>query len=325
MASEATSNSSSFYKNYFAGALEYAKPNIILDQWALKESIEGEKFSTAVQWCRPNAPDASEIVTITEGSSTTSVSGSVVLTSISATPVEYGVSVGFTKKLNLTSAYDFMKQGKVHIGENVGLQIDSVIRNEIAVGTVGSATITDKYPNALGTKSFAGLLAETGAAASIKLNDIVYAVATLRRNKANPVNQAGFVMASDPAIAADIMLDNQFIELTKYGDPSRAYRGEVGRVGGLTLIMHNNSMRENTENTYAAAGSIYSNMVFGKNSYGISDYSNYRMQPTITPLLGADKTDIYGQNNIISATFNFVCAALNGDWIINLRSKTNFV
>lgn len=146
-----------------------------------------------------------------------------------------------------------------------------------------------------------------------------------------------------PEVRRDLLKDSVFTGPAQYADAKRIFKGEIGEYYGVRFVVMTNPFREanSVQNTYAAAGPIYSSFVTGLQAYGFVKLSAMNpnikkgigpttastvnpANPTIIIARGPDKLDPLAQLATLGwKSFN-APKLIDGNWICNLRSKTQY-
>jgi N4-gp56 family major capsid protein len=174
------------------------------------------------------------------------------------TPLWYGAWVQYTDKMKIQSYDPVISETSAILGEHAGLMIDNLIRDEL----VANATI-----------DYAG-----GAAARTELDiandkiayaDIVYDVATLEANGAQPADGGFYPIILHPHSWATLMQDSTFVTLfTREGGES-VRSGLVGTILNCKLYLSSNA-KEWADGGQNSTEDIYSAMFIGNESYGLA-------------------------------------------------------
>ena len=94
---------------------------------------------------------------------------------------------------------------------------------------------------------------------------------------------------------------------------------------GVRVVASTNPYRQNTQHTYAAAGTRYSTFVVGDQSYGgvnLATMSAY--SPKMVIAQGPDKTDPLAQFTTVGFKFYYGGAIINANHAVNIYSVTNY-
>lgn len=375
-----SSTLTSQYQNYFSKQLlKVVEQETILDQFADKTPIPKANGNKAITVFRFGAPSVSGVQTIgTEGSAIAAANyRALSMSSLSKSLAQYGQVIGLTDVLTMTNLFNSLQQASVTSGKDMALWVDSVIRNTLvgsnltaSGASIGSAAegggtfdnsdgvgVTPANngvcvygnPQTLTTQTFAGLNADTTTANTLCTATALLDMMTrLKRNRAPMIN-GGYVYATDPRVARDLMRDNDWLNASNYGNRGQPlYRGEVGELYGCKVVVQTNSFistgsaTENDKFVYQAspvgggvtAGrDIIASFLFGGNAFAIpaltgDDPLSPKTIITDTP----DKSDPLNQLITVGVKLYFAALRLaagntassgNPAWYLVHRTKTN--
>jgi N4-gp56 family major capsid protein len=171
-------------------------------------------------------------------------------TTVQATVSEYSDFITLSRLLTETAIDSIAANAAEQLGYRAGLSVDTITRNEF--DSVNS-TATDV--STLG--------------AFFAANDMRRVVALLSGADVQPLDGDTFLGIAHPYATYDLMSDNTaggFIDITKYGDPTRNYNGEVGKVGGCRIVHSTNVYTSGT-----APNVLYYTYIVGKGAVGSVD------------------------------------------------------
>lgn len=179
------------------------------------------------------------------------------ITVITITPSWYGSFIEYTDQLVLTNFDPAVSEISALLGEQAGLSIDTLIRNDL----------TDNA-----TTDFAGGATARGNIDNtndmIAYVDFVQNVAALEANNALPVDGPYYVCVCHPHTWATLMQDSTFVTLfTREG-------GEAIRSGFLGIILNLKIYVSSNARIYGSAGSgsidVYDMLFIGKEAYTVA-------------------------------------------------------
>ncbi len=113
-------------------------------------------------------------------------------------------------------------------------------------------------------------------------------------------------------------MTNVFKAAVSYGRPDDLYRGEVGRIAGLRVVVSNAPAF--SPSTTTAAGSsdkVYSSFVIGEEAYAVADLQNLR---TYVARPGG-QFDVLQQSTRLGWKFAFKAVITNQTWLRRVRSS----
>ena len=261
------------FQNYFSKELlSIVQQETILDQFAMKAPIPKNNGNKAISMFRFGAPSISGVATIgTEGTAIAPAAyRALALNSLSKSLAQYGQVIGLTDILRATDLFNSLQQATKTSGLDMALWVDSVIRNVLvgsnltasgssigsaaegagtfdnsdAVNTVASSGGVKVYgnPATLTTQSFSALNSDTTAAnTTMTASAVLDSMTRLKRNRA-PLINGGYVLATDPRVARDLMRDADWLNASNYGNKGQPfYKGEVGSIYGCRVVTQTNS------------------------------------------------------------------------------------
>jgi N4-gp56 family major capsid protein len=368
------------FQNYFSKELlSIVQQETILDQFSMKAPIPKNNGNKAISMFRFGPPSVGSVQTISsEGTPISSANyRALALNSLSKSLAQYGQVIGLTDILRATDLFNSMQQATKTSGLDMALWVDSVIRNVLvgsnltasgssigsaaegggtfdnsdAVNTVASSGGVKVYgnPATLTTQSFSALNSDTTAAnTTMTASAVLDSMTRLKRNRA-PLINGGYVLATDPRVARDLMRDSDWLNASNYGNKGQPfYKGEVGSIYGCRVVTQTNSFVSTGSGTAAdefvyqatAAGGglavskdIIASFFFGNESFGIpaltgDDPLSPRIVITDTP----DKSDPLNQLVTVGVKLYFAALRLaagntgstgNPVWYLVHRTKTS--
>jgi len=368
------------FQNYFSKELlSIVQQETILDQFSMKAPIPKNNGNKAISMFRFGPPSIGSVQTISsEGTAISSANyRALALNSLSKSLSQYGQVIGLTDILRATDLFNSLQQATKTSGLDMALWVDSVIRNVLvgsnltasgssigsaaegggtfdnsdACGTAAASGGTCVYgnPATLTTQTFVGLNADTTAAnTTMTASAVLDSMTRLKRNRA-PLINGGYVLATDPRVARDLMRDADWLNASNYGNKGQPfYKGEVGSIYGCRVVTQTNSFvstgsaTENDKFVYqataaggglAAGKDIIASFFFGNESFGIpaltgDDPLSPRIVITDTP----DKSDPLNQLVTVGVKLYFAALRLaagntgstgNPTWYLVHRTKTS--
>ena len=289
---------------------------IVLDQFAFKAPLPGKAGAKTIRFFRYPESNTTDVLGVTEGTlRTVAQSKQLSLTSVDVALAQYGQTVTISDLLSAVELFSTMEQAPVQNGQDAALKVDELLRDILG----DSTAIQLRYAGAATNYATVG-----GTDDAMTALDILDAATNLRVNNARP-SGGYFTAVMAPEVARDLMNDDDWLEASKYGDPDNLFRGEVGRYMGVRVVATTNPYRQNTQHTYAAAGTRYSTFVVGDQSYGgvnLATMSAY--SPKMIIAQGPDKTDPLAQFTTVGFKFYYGGAIINANHAVNIYSVTNY-
>ena len=368
------------FQNYFSKELlSIVQQETILDQFAMKAPIPKNNGNKAITMFRFGAPSIGGVQTIgTEGSPISSANyRALALNSLSKSLAQYGQVIGLTDILRATDLFNSLQQATKTSGLDMALWVDSVIRNTLvgsnltasgssigsaaegggtfdnsdAVNTAAASGGVKVYgnPATLTTQTFSALNSDTTAAnTTMTASAVLDSMTRLKRNRAPMIN-GGYVLATDPRVARDLMRDADWLNASNYGNKGQPfYKGEVGSIYGCRVVTQTNSFVSTGSSTASdefvyqatAAGGglavskdIIASFFFGNESFGIPALTgDDPLSPKIVITDTPDKSDPLNQLVTVGVKLYFAALRLaagntgstaNPTWYLVHRTKTS--
>ena len=368
------------FQNYFSKELlSIVTQETILDQFGMKAPIPKNNGNKAISMFRFGAPSISSVQTIaSEGAAISSANyRALALNSLSKSLAQYGQVIGLTDILRATDLFNSLQQATKTSGLDMALWVDSVIRNTLigsnltasgssigsaaegggtfdnsdAVNVIASSGGVKVYgnPATLTTQSFSALNSDTTAAnTTMTASAVLDSMTRLKRNRA-PLINGGYVLATDPRVARDLMRDSDWLNASNYGNKGQPfYKGEVGSIYGCRVVTQTNSFVSTGSGTasdefvyqasaagggLAAGKDIIASFFFGNESFGIPALTgDDPLSPKIVITDTPDKSDPLNQLVTVGVKLYFAALRLaagntgstgNPVWYLVHRTKTS--
>lgn len=226
-------------------------------------------------------------------------------TIVSATIAEYGTYTKVSSLFQWTSIDEGLLEHVSVMGQNAGETLDTLIAAEL------SANAT--------TQLAGGKSALTAVATSDVLSgaEIRKAVKTLKVNKALTFEDGLFRGVVAVHCVYDLRANSEWLSAYQYVNPTNIQNGEIGMLHGVRFFETNNVVSESSTTT------VYSNFIFGKNSYGTLSLEGqpgtriYVKQPS-----SGDTSNPIDTWSTVGWKAYFVAKVLNANWIINIKAGT---
>ena len=368
------------FQNYFSKELlSIVQQETILDQFSMKAPIPKNNGNKAISMFRFGAPSISSVQTIaSEGAAISSANyRALALNSLSKSLAQYGQVIGLTDILRATDLFNSLQQATKTSGLDMALWVDSVIRNTLigsnltasgssigsaaegggtfdnsdAVNVVASSGGVKVYgnPATLTTQSFSALNSDTTAAnTTMTASAVLDSMTRLKRNRAPMIN-GGYVLATDPRVARDLMRDADWLNASNYGNKGTPfYKGEVGSIYGCRVVQQTNSFVSTGSGTagdefvyqatpagggLAVSKDIIASFFLGNEAFGIPALTgDDPLSPKIVITDTPDKSDPLNQLVTVGVKLYFAALRLaagntgstaNPTWYLVHRTKTS--
>ncbi|NDF50173.1 MAG: N4-gp56 family major capsid protein, partial [Betaproteobacteria bacterium] len=247
-----TGSVSAQFQTYFSKALlERALPLLQMEQFAMKVPYPTKTGGNrTIRFFRFGDPSISAIANLSEG--TTPTSGDerdLTLSSVEATLVQYGSKIQLTDVLLATELFSHLAQATKQLGEDAALHADTLCHRALIQD---SSTSTG---TGLATKSYAryaqngtnGTTFGTASVANsaITATDLLDGATSLFIARA-PKIKDGYALVAHPAVIRDLQQDDDWLKVSSYSAPDQIFRGEVGKLFGVSVISSTNVQTFNT-------------------------------------------------------------------------------
>jgi N4-gp56 family major capsid protein len=352
-----TTLSGEFRAHFSKKLLSYAVQNLVLNQFATKAPIPKNSGAKSITMFRWGAPSIADVTALSEGTvPAASTSHQLALSSITKSLAQYGHRVTLTDIMKMTELFDSTSQAVKVTGQNLGLWLDSVMRNVLvgsnlttSNGSIGSATegagtmdnsdvIQEVYGQPVTTQSHTGLNSATTTSV-VDCATVLDLVTKLKKNITPELDGGGFAYVCDPAVGRDLRRSTDFVAASTYKDTKNLYTGEIGSIYGARIVEQTNSFialgsaTAADRNVYATSGgngtgtgkNVYSSILLGGEAFGVPQLSGDNpFSPSVDILDKADKSDPHNQNVIVAAKAYFTALRLNPNYYIRHMVKTAY-
>lgn len=260
-------------KTYYTDRLiDIAGPELVHDQFADKvpipknggKSIEFRKYDNLKPALTP----------LVEG--VTPDGNSMNVSTITATVDQYGDYVTLSDMLILSAIDNNVVQATKKLGSQAGLTLDCISRDTLCGGTnvmyVGGGT------------SRSTLTAND----TLERNIFFKAAAFLKKMHA-PKIDGHYVAIIHPSCAADVMMSDGWIDVTKYKNPEQIYEGEIGTLAGIRFVESSNAkVWKGTSDNCPEGLAVYGTVVLGSGAYATTSIEGGGLQTIIKQLGSGD-------------------------------------
>jgi len=294
-----TTNLSALMQVYYDKLfLSRAKPILVMDQFGQIRRIppnSGKVIEFTKYLVLPK-----NVTPLSEGETPAGINLSA--TTMTATIAEYGDWAKISSLVSLTAKDPNISEKVELFGDQAALSMDSLLATEVATG----ATI----------QLAGGKTHLTGIAASDTMTsrEIRKAVRRLKVNKALKVD-GFFVGVLNPYSEYDFQDDPNWKDAQLYANATRLFDGEIGRWFGVRFVMTTEPYTE------ASTVTVYSNFIFGRESFGIIPLANVG-EPKIYVKTPGDGDTSNPLNRFSTVGWTAVRGqkVLNSDWVVNIKT-----
>jgi len=335
-----TGSVSAQFQTYFSKALlERALPLLQMEQFAMKVPYPTKTGGNkTIRFFRFGDPSISAIANLSEG--TTAVSGDerdLTLSSVEATLVQYGSKIILTDVLLATELFSHLAQATKQLGEDAALHADTLCHRALVQDSstsTGTGVATKSYAryaqNGTNGTTFA---TNSTPNSSITATDLLDGATSLFIARA-PKIKDGYALVAHPAVIRDLQQDDDWLKVSSYSAPDQIFRGEVGKLFGVSVISSTNVQTFNTSASGVgeatnSTGAAYANVLLGGGAFGVPSLSSIvasgsPFAPKVTIIDAPDKSDPYGQRIVASFKTFYAAKQLDPRFFRVLFSKSNY-
>lgn len=328
MGLQLTSNQTNQYQKHFSKRfLNTLKDTLVMEQFALKEALPtGQGADTVRFFIEPEGVMA-DVIALAENTVENTTFSDNDLTEIDLQLDMWGDKQKISNRLSLTSFFDRLKSSHRKMALSAALKFDYLMTEALVTAQ-----------NLSGHKRYAGAAANFAALQALSAANGAWtpilglaAGTILKKKKNTPAQGQDFVHIVPPDIAFDLQQHTKWEEPAKYAGAKQIFKGELGRLYGARYIEHTNPWIEDgaggAENTYAAAGNIFSVVTLGDEAFGCVDLGGAGLspyKPSMTILDKADKSDPHNQFIVTAWQAYFKAKALATKRYTVTRCKSTF-
>lgn len=327
MGLQLTTNQTNQYQKHFRKRfLETLKDTLVMDQFALKEPLPQRQGADTVRFFAEPQGNRADVLTLAEGTLENSTFSDNDLTEVDIQLAFYGDKQKISNRLSLTSFFDRVKSSHRKMALSAALKFDYLATE--ALVTVQDTTGHKRYAG--GAANFAALQALSAANAAWTPILGLASRTQLKKAKTPGVQQGDYVHLVPPDIAYDLMQHAKWETPANYAGAKQIFKGELGRLYGARYVEHTQPWIEDgaagAENTYAAAGNIFSVITLGMEAFGVVELAggNSPYAPSMTILDKPDKSDPHNQFIVTSWQAYFAAKALQEVRYTVTRCKSTF-
>jgi len=222
-------------------------------------------------------------------------------TVITATPVQYRIVVSLSDMLIELNVINFLTGAAVEVGSAMARKIDAVIQTTIMAGTnviYGGANT---------------------ARTALDATDVM--TATLL-NRASAKLESWYAPKIDGFYVAYIHAYQLFdlrneagvgnwLEVNKYARPEQIFKGEIGMLNGVRVIL------APFTKTFTSTVTVYPALVLGAGAYGVADFQTLRSY--VTPAVSSD-SDPAAQRRKVASKIAFAAKILQQNSMVRIES-----
>jgi N4-gp56 family major capsid protein len=338
-----TGSVSAQFQAYFSKALlERAIPLLQMEQFAMKTPYPTKTGGNkTIRFFRFGDPSITAISELSEG--TTPSSGDerdLTLSSVEATLVQYGSKIILTDVVLATELFSHLAQATKQLGEDAALHADTLCNRALVQDSstsTGTGVATKSYARyAQNTTNGTTWATSAIANSAMTATDLLDGATSLFIARA-PKIKDGYALVAHPAVIRDLQQDDDWLKVSSYSNPEAIYKGEIGKLFGVSVISSTNIQTFNTAAAGIANNSVgttgpntgYANVLLGGGAFGVPSLSSLAASgspfaPKVTILDAADKSDPYGQRIVASFKTFYAAKQLDPRFFRVIVAKSNY-
>jgi N4-gp56 family major capsid protein len=314
-----------------------------MEQFAMKVAYPSKTGGNrTIKFFKFDNPSISSIVGLSEGTTVSDGSDQrqLTLSTVDATLQQYGSQVVLTDVLLATELFNHLAQATKQLGEDAALHADTLCHRALiqdSSTSTGTNVATKSYARYAqngtnGTTFAAGSVAN----ASMTSTDLLDGATSLFIARA-PKIKDGYALVAHPAVIRDLQQDDDWLKVSSYSNPEAIYKGEIGKLFGVSVISSTNVQTFNTSASGIAENSVgttgvntgYANVLLGGGAFGVPSLSSLAASgspfaPKVTILDAADKSDPYGQRVVASFKTFYAAKQLDPRFFRVIVAKSNY-
>jgi len=338
-----TGSVSAQFQTYFSKALlERALPLLQMEQFAMKSPYPTKTGGNkTIRFFRFGDPSISAISALSEG--TTPTSGDerdMTLSSVEATLVQYGSKIILTDVVLATELFSHLAMATKQLGEDAALHADTLCHRALVQDSstsTGTGVAVKSYARYAQNSTNGTTWATSSVANSaMTATDLLDGATSLFIARA-PKIKDGYALVAHPAVIRDLQQDDDWLKVSSYSNPEAIFKGEIGKLFGVSVISSTNVQTFNTSASGIAELSVgttgvntgYANVLLGGGAFGVPNLSSLAasgspFSPKVTILDAADKSDPYGQRIVASFKTFYAAKQLDTRFFRVIVSKSNY-
>lgn len=286
-------------KTYYDKNLLYAaQPHLVHHQFGQKRPIPRGSGKT-IEF-RKFTPLAKALTPLTEG--VTPAGNQLDVTAITATVSQYGDYIVQSDVLELTAIDNTIVEATRLLGDQAGLTMDTVVRNQIVSGT--NVMYAPKINASTGAET--EVLSRAGLDITCVLTvDLVEQVYTKLKAHNTPKIDGYYICIAHPNALYDLKRDPDWRKPHEYQDTTNLYDGEVGQISGVRFVESTEAKiwRDNTCPAQAGADpayyAVYGTLFFGQDAYGVTEVEGGGLQTIVKQKGSAGTADALDQRSSV--------------------------
>lgn len=297
-----------------------AEPELYYNQFGQKRPIPKNGGKTIN--FRQFASLAKATAPLTEG--VTPAGQSLTVTDKTATINQYGGYVTLSDVLETTAIDNVVVEATQTIGSQAGRTLDTLTREVVMGGS--NAFFCPKLDSA-GNETAVTQRSDLDATSVFKPKYVYRVERILKRNNA-PMIDGKYVAIIHPDVAADIMQDDLFIDVTKYRNTMGTFEGEIGVIGN-TRFVESSEAKIWVDATCPVDSEsnpipVYGILFLGKGAYGVTEVDGLGLKTIIKNLGSGGTADPLDQRSTIGWKASHTACRLVENYMVRLECVSTF-
>jgi len=147
--------------------------------------------------------------------------------SLTGQVVQFTGARGYTDRMAIMSKADFMEEGLESLARELAYDLD-----KYAIKSISASSVLKTVGNAT----------SIGSTAYLRSKNLILIPAVMDAAMVPRWEDETFVMLTHPLAQYDLFNDisaNSFVQIAKYGERDRIYKGEIGQIYGVRLLLSN--------------------------------------------------------------------------------------
>jgi len=280
------------------------EPNLFFAKLGEKPMI-GNGIGT-ISWAKPSKLSVTAATaTLTEWTTPTSTAFSY--STISTTPVQYGIYVEISDRLIRDAPTQILNNAAREVGSNMARIIDQVIQTEVMAWT--NVLYSDVSVNTVRTDI---------ATTDIMTSSLIKKSAIKLRSLDTPtIDWTYFLAVAHPFVIWDLVWEpnGAWIEFSKYTTPDKLFKWEIGALSWIRFSESSNIQ------TFTSTTTVYPTLVMGKGAYGVAEWSS--LEAIYQPL--GSGNDPLKQRATVWSKIDFSAKRLQEDAMVRLETAATAV
>lgn len=302
--------------DYVAEGLEWAKPNLIYQQFGMGDRVPKRAGHTR-QWFRMTKPGLAsggadfssttyQYIKNTTGASPTWTPATPADTTVSAqVDFLFGQGHQWNEGVDYTSFADIPKELRMLNAQHAAEAIEQEVRNVLRVGT------SVYYAN---NKASRNLIT---SADQVDMNDFLAVVTALRNNDARPI-RGNFRAMVSANVVQQMLQDSSFREIVSRSSKDYYFTATIAEFLGLGFQFTSIAPTIANSGSNNAVSTLEQSIIVGMNSYGITKWMLNDYDVVYTSPGGHG--DEWMNKHALTWKYNFKSVILNQSWMYRLES-----